>query len=234
MKFNTKPALLNFSLVLIAAGYLSIAFFAPNQLLAQGRDKAADKALVNQVAATFSQNFIANFSAEIHDNYHLEPVTSSGKLYFKKGGLMRFEYSMPDEQLIILGKKNIWIYDPALNTVTIASVKTISNLNSLFFLNSPNKLADNFYIISKPQQNLLHAMTGQKLLFLKSNDPSNPVGEIHLAYNADTKLIEQLGIIDTQNLTRIFKFSEFAFPSQLLDEKFEFIVPKNVDVIQEE
>lgn len=184
------------------------------------------------VSNALNKNFVAQFSLQITDLINSQTQSAKGKFFYKKGGLMRFEYEEPSDMLFIIGMKKIWIYDLQLKNVTIKSIDDIPQIDSLVFFRQPELLPKLFHSVDNTNHLILKAMTNQKLFLLKPYDASNQLSEIQLVYNPETRLIEQLGIIDQNNNTRIFKFSEFEFPLDILDNKFEFIIPKNVEIIE--
>lgn len=181
----------------------------------------------------FDRDFRVKFEETLTNSDLNYKASSTGNLYFRKGGLLRFEYEQPDPQLVIVGKEKVWIYDELLNNVVIADLNTNVMLQDFIFLRWPEKLKQLFSVISKSSTQLIKPMVNQKMLFLKSVDPKHPLAEIHLAYDSTSKRIEQIGVVDRDSYFRILKFSDFEYPSDMEDSQFLFILPENVEVIEE-
>jgi outer membrane lipoprotein carrier protein len=59
-----------------------------------------------------------------------ESRVESGTVYFKRPGLMRWEYDAPEKKLFLVDGKNAWFYVPYDRTVTRAPVKQSSDLRT--------------------------------------------------------------------------------------------------------
>src|SRR3989475_9506114 len=46
-----------------------------------------------------------------------QTIPAAGKVYLKKGGKLRWEYTEPTQQVIVSDGKTIWLYTPQLNQV---------------------------------------------------------------------------------------------------------------------
>ena len=129
----------------------------------------------------FSKDFKVKFEETLNNEYLNYQASAEGTLYFRKGGLLRFEYIKPDPQLIIVGKNKVWIYDQTLNNVVIADLDNDDVVKSLVFFRQHSNLEQFFSVISKSKNKIIEPMANQKILYLKSVDPDHPLSEIHLA-----------------------------------------------------
>ncbi|MBL0691719.1 MAG: outer membrane lipoprotein carrier protein LolA [SAR324 cluster bacterium] len=185
-----------------------------------------------EVMSSLDKDFIAKFEEISIDPVTQEEVFSSGQLMFKAGGLMRFEYKEPDDQLIIIGKQKVWIYDRLLNNVTIADLAETDITKLLIFFRNTKNLSKEFNSIKTSTYFILKPMEHQKLLYFKSLNDKHPLDEIHLAYDVNSKRIEKIGVLGADSSVRIFKFSSFEYPLNIDERDFVFILPPYVEIIE--
>ena len=72
------------------------------------------KEIVEKLQARYdsTSGFLADFAQEIESATLGEKVTSQGKVYFKKPGRMRWEFTSPDPQTVISDGHFLWFYQP--------------------------------------------------------------------------------------------------------------------------
>lgn len=81
---------------------------------------AADSsAVVHKVQDRYdqTQNFAADFTQEMRIEAGGQVIKSSGKVWFRRPGRMRWEYLTPEKQTIIADGETLWIVQPADNQV---------------------------------------------------------------------------------------------------------------------
>ena len=188
---------------------------------------AADLA---EAARLLNRNFTAFF--EETAIFNEQQTFAQGTMKLKKGGLMRFEYSAPDEQLIVIGEEKIWVYDPVLHNVTIAKLADVDEIKALVFFQDSARLGEFFSLALEPKQEILKNMSGQKLLYLRTIDSHHPLEEVHIAYNFDNRDIEQIGVIDRNKQIRVFRFDDIRYPEDIEGDNFVFNLPPDVEIIE--
>lgn len=108
---------------------------------------AAEPASLNQLLAQIS-TLTADFTQSISNpNQHLTQK-SSGKVYLAKPGNLRWEVKKPNPQIIILRKKQLWIYQPDLQQVLIKATDAKTSLENpaIFLTDNFTKILDKFLI----------------------------------------------------------------------------------------
>lgn len=106
------------------------------------------KALVDRVQAFYekTQDFTADFKQEYTYKAFKRTQVSSGKVTFKKPGLMRWEYEKPSPKTFVLAGDRVFAHDPEAKLVTRAAINTNQLSASVTFLFGVGKLENEFAI----------------------------------------------------------------------------------------
>lgn len=128
-----------------------------HQVVAQApaAPKAAEKKvapevleLVNRMQAFYEKT--QDFSSEFKQDYKYKALrrtqSSTGKVTYKKPGLMRWEYQKPSERTFVLAGEKVYAYDPAAQTLSVGRIDTSQLSASVTFLFGQGKLMDEFSI----------------------------------------------------------------------------------------
>lgn len=178
------------------------------------------------------KGFSLNFLETNYDAYNQQTLKAAGSLDYYQG-LLRFEYSEPEKQTIVVGEKKIWVYDPVLNNVTIENVDKIKALDSLLFFRKTEAL-NQVFKEEKVKVPLLTPKPNEGLLNLVPKKKEGLVKQVQIAYDKKIYSIEQIVIVDNQENIRMFQFSNFTSKSNFSAKDFVFILPKNVETIENE
>jgi outer membrane lipoprotein carrier protein len=83
------------------------------------RAAASAQEVVHSVQERYdaTQNFAADFTQEMRIEAGGQVLKSSGKVWFRRPGRMRWAYVVPEPQTIIADGENLWIVQPADNQV---------------------------------------------------------------------------------------------------------------------
>ncbi len=106
------------------------------------------KALVERMQAFYEKtgDFKSAFKQDYKYKTFRRTQTSTGTVTYKKPGLMRWEYEKPSPRTFVLAGNKVYAYDPAAQTLTVASMDTSKLSASVTFLFGQGKLADEFHI----------------------------------------------------------------------------------------
>src|SRR2546428_1091703 len=73
-------------------------------------------------------------------------IPAAGKVYLKKGGKLRWEYTEPTQQVIVSDGKTIWLYTPQLNQVNTGPAPEALAGPAGSFLSRPRKLRGDLHL----------------------------------------------------------------------------------------
>lgn len=146
---------------------------------------------------------------------------TSGKIALMRPNKFRWEITSEPKQLIITDGEKLWIYDRQLKQVTIRNLTASINQTPLFLLiNSPQNLSKNF-TITKNLADQFH---------LKSKNKNSMFTSIIVGF-ANNK-IKQISFANQLGQKTNLIFSNIII-NQPNAADFHFVIPKNVDVINE-
>jgi len=208
MKFNFKTILLSLVVLLSAIQTVNAENTGDVQL---------KKFLKN------STSFKATFSQSLFDENGIELQFSAGVFSLKKPGKFSWDYEEPYPQTIMSNGKLIWMFDSELEQVTIKPVDATLSNSSMVLLFSKSDLDKEFKIIK------LDVVKGVNWLELISKKSDSEFSSILLGMKND--LIVSIKLIDGFGQTTVIKFTEISIKPLFENNRFEFKIPKNVDVI---
>lgn len=146
--------------------------------------------------------------------------TSQGLFFLNRPEKFRWIYKKPFAQEIISNGKTIWLYDIDLEQVTLKKIDTLYSTPALL-LSGKLDLVENFIIQSEADANTI------RIKFFPKNQDSAFNYIIISMKNNVLNTMELMNNFD--QLTKIYFFNS-VINSPIDDAKFEFTIPKGVDV----
>jgi outer membrane lipoprotein carrier protein len=106
------------------------------------------KALVDRMQSFYegTQDFTASFRQDYTYKAFKRTQTSTGRVLFKKPGLMRWEYEKPAPKTFVLNGDKVYAHDPQAMLLTKSSIDTSQLSASVTFLFGTGKLDKEFTI----------------------------------------------------------------------------------------
>lgn len=151
--------------------------------------------------------------------------SAQGRMQLKSPNLFRWEYTKPVQQLIVADGREIWVYDPDLQQVTVKSQDALNQDNPLSALTKP-ELIDRFYMVSE-----LPVKQGVSWLQLvPKNTQTSPFDKAWLGFGAN-------GLVSMRLFDSLGQVSEFTFGTwqknkAIAGSRFVFRAPKGVDIVR--
>ncbi len=175
-----------------------------------------------------TKDFKAAFRQEYKSKALDRTKVSSGYIYVKKPGLMRWDYMKPRPKNFVADGKALFIYDPQLEQVMVdRSFSGSSMSTAVSFLWGKGKLVDDFIISfskggTKGDFYTLELLPKTKARFTK------------LIFVVDKKTfrVKETLVVDPGGNTNRITFSKMKTNVGLKDEAFHFQIPNGVDVIE--
>lgn len=176
-----------------------------------------------------THNFVAEFEQEVHWRRGNEVRLSKGKVYLQKPGLMRWEYTWPEELLIVADGLNVYIYSVQDKQVMVfPSGKALSPKTTLGFMTGKGNLQRDFDLLACEE------LPGGKMkLLLRPRLESSQVAKLALVVDPSTGAISEIWFWDhLGNLTKI-RFFKVKRNLKLAPELFRFVPPEGVEIVRE-
>jgi outer membrane lipoprotein carrier protein len=194
---------------------------------------AADSAAVlSEIQSRYEKtnDLEAGFVQESVGKVMMSPQKGEGKVYFKKKGMMRWDYRVPSQKLISNGR-TLWYYQPDENQVLVYDVsKFLKEKVPLAFLAGEGDLGRDF--------NLLHLTepSSQKgesyVLEMAPKEPYGALAKLVLTVDKKTYLVVQADVFDELgNVTRT-RFTDIKTNTGLPSSFFQFTIPPGAEVMQ--
>lgn len=154
--------------------------------------------------------------------------TASGTMVVKRPAMMRWMYEKPEKQLIITDGKQLWIYRPADNQVTVG------NAPAFFGDGKGASFLSNIQSIRKKFSVTLEKITSSQEYVLKlvPNDKSFDLASVFLVISGDTfDIVEVVTYNSYEDETRI-ELSNIKLEQSIDDAQFKFVIPHGAEVVR--
>ena len=190
----------------------------------------ADKGTVSEDARPYvdaiqgyydkAKSYSASFDQEYEsvDGIHKK---STGTVWFKKPGKMRWDYETPESRFLISDGQNFWTWEPVYRQYCQQSLSASQLPTALAFLSGNGKIEDDFSVT-------VESVSGSQIsLMLKPVKPSLAYDRIRFEILMPTGKVYRATVYDAMgNLNRItFKSPEIN--GNLEDSSFTFAPPQD-------
>jgi len=174
-----------------------------------------------------TNDFEANFAQEYIGKVMRQSQKGEGKVYFKKKGMMRWDYRVPNQKIISDGQ-TLWFYQPEDNQVLISSADKI--IKEFGFLVGEGDLRRDFKVIQMSESSPLKE--DHFILEMAPKEGHPAVSKLSLTVDKKTYFVIQIDIFDgLGNVTRT-RFNDIKTNMNLSGSFFQFKVPPGTEVIK--
>ncbi|HEY8514364.1 MAG TPA: outer membrane lipoprotein chaperone LolA [Candidatus Binatia bacterium] len=176
-----------------------------------------------------TQNFTADFTQEMRIEAGGQVIRSTGTMWFRKPGRMRWEYTSPEKQTIVADGETLWIDQPADNQVLKAPLRqAFESRTPVSFLLGVARIERDF------QATLLSpAEDGSLRLQLESNDSEDgSLGSLTLEVDPQTYDVRAAVIRDPLGNTTRVALAGMKRNGTVDDSLFVYERRPGVDVIE--
>lgn len=172
----------------------------------------------------------ANFLQEYFGKTMKGGPRGEGKVYFKKKGMMRWDYKVPNQKIISNGQ-SLWFYRPDDNQVMVSDVsKDFLERTPLAFLTGEGDLRRDFNLLNFNES--VSPKEDHYVVELAPREPQVGLTKLSLTVDKKTYHILQADVIDTMgNVTRT-RFLDIKTNVNLPDSLFHFTIPPGAEVIK--
>ena len=150
--------------------------------------------------------------------------TSSGSFEFARPDRFRFAYSKPFEQLIVADGQKVWIYDSDLNQVTRRNFSQALGATPAALL-AGGDLGRDFTLAAEPARDGLD--------WVKATPKAKEGAFESMRIGFRGKQLAAVEITDNFAQRSLLTFAQFTANVDLPPERFKFVVPKGVDVLDQ-
>jgi len=169
----------------------------------------------------------ADFRQVLVDDRGEDADESSGVMYLRRPGRLRWDYRRPYEQLIVADGERLWLYDTDLAQVTVRSQRQALGTTPAALLASDRPVDESFEVTELPRRE-----DGSLWLALKPREAGGSFEAIRVGFGAEG--LKAMELEDGFGQTTRLEFSAIQRNPQLDAELFRFTPPVGVDVIQDQ
>jgi outer membrane lipoprotein carrier protein len=172
----------------------------------------------------------ANFLQEYVGKVMKRPQRGEGKVYFKKKGMMRWDYKVPNQKLISNGI-TLWYYQPEENQVFVSDIaKVVKEKTPLAFLAGEGELSRDFTLLNVNEP--VTQKGGNFILELVPKEPYAALAKLVLSVDKKTYYLVQADIFDELgNVTRT-RFIDIKTNVDLPNSFFQFSIPPGAEILK--
>lgn len=228
MKLKTIPLLI----CILVLFYARPALCQNSSSLIKARAEKTDISLEEILKNVEKRYAASGFSTLFYQTLTLKAMeitdTASGKAFFKRPGMMRWEYEKPDRQIITTDGDTLWIYRPEDSQVMVGkSPSFFAGGRGASFL-SDMKLIRKKFDISLQEK----TKDGYQVLKLLPKEKTLDVSVIYISISAKNFHVVQITTYNSFGDETVIELSNTQFKPKLDDSMFIFQIPQGVEVLQ--
>jgi chaperone LolA len=171
------------------------------------------------------KSYSASFEQKVVDENMKLLEASSGEFSIERPGKFRWHYTNPSEQLIIGDGKQVWIYDVELEQITHRQSDAAVSQTPAMLLSGEGDLGENFILEDAGQYD------GMDWVRMIPKSKDSGFTDVRIGF-AGGKL-QLLEMKDSFGQTTRMNFRNIEENVDIPEEKFTFVPPPGVDVIEE-
>lgn len=185
------------------------------------------KDLVDRMQAFYekTQDFTANFKQDYKYTAIRRTQSSTGRVIYKKPGLMRWEYEKPSMRTFVLAGEKVYAHDPEAQTLTVGRIDTNQLSASVTFLFGKGRLADEFSIAKGECKDCKGT-----LLVLDPLKPEARFRQVRLEVEPKTAQVLKSTVIDPDGSENAIAFIELKTNVGIEADRFKINPPEGTRV----
>lgn len=151
---------------------------------------------------------------------------STGSVALMAPNRFRWHYQAPQEQLIIATGKQILIYDPDLEQLTIKPQN--NDHNPIYVLFNPDLIDEHYRIVESLQRD------GLLWVQIVPRQDEDNVQAVWLVIDEKNNRLVQIQLLDKLSQVVVFEFSDIRRNPELPESLFQFEPPAGTDVVRDQ
>jgi outer membrane lipoprotein carrier protein len=220
------------ALALLGQGLLSSLSLADDEKATQ-----EIRSVVKKIQARYEQtkDLQADFAQKTKVEGFATPITSSGRLFLKRPGRLRWDYVEPSREEIYVNQDDVKMYVPEHSQVLIGKLTQMAASQApLQLLQGIGKIDEEFDLAPAPDH--ARGAGGLALVVLipktKDQQAARPFQQIVLEADPKTHYIKSLTLHELSGNVATFEFSSVKPNTGLQDGLFEFTAPAGTEAVR--
>lgn len=193
--------------------------------------------VVKQLQARYekTKDLQADFSQKTKIEGFERPVMSTGKVYIKKPGRLRWDYVDPATEQIYVNQEDVKVYVPEHKQVLVGKLTQMAASKApLELLQGAAKLTESFEI--EPTRGRDRGVSGMPLITLipktKGQEATQNLQKIVVEVFPKTYFIRTVSLHEVSGNVAVFEFSNLQPNLGLGNEVFDFKTPADAEVVR--
>src|SRR5437016_2038978 len=190
------------------------------------------KDLVKKVEARYQKttDLTAEFSQTTDIKGFAKPLQSSGRVYLKRPGKLRWDYLAPTLEQIFVDNDKVQFYIPEHKQVKVGQrSKWADSQAPLHLLQGVGRLDSDYHVTAAPDGAKGNGGLPLLRLTLLDGGPDHP--RIVVEVDPGSFFLRRVELHDVNGNVSTFTFSAMRPNTDLKNELFEFTVPQDVEVV---
>ncbi|MDD9859575.1 MAG: outer membrane lipoprotein carrier protein LolA [Nitrospira sp.] len=218
--------------VMVCVGVLCVPVSAP------GAESDALRALVDRVEARYEQlrDLQADFVQETRIEGFDRPLQSSGRVFLKKPGLLRWDYLEPSVEHMYVRQDQLEMYVPEHNQVLRGDLNMMMATKApLQLLRGVGKLTEHFVVRPTADGKVGEGALPLLVLVPRTASGSEPSSIVKVVseIQPDTYLIQTLTLHEVSGNVSTFRFSSFKTDTGLDESVFILDPPEGTVIVED-
>lgn len=168
----------------------------------------------------------ADFTQEVKSRAMAVPQVSTGKVWFKKPGKMRWQYTAPVKDEIVSDGSTVWVWQPDLNQALERKVEESASKIATDFLSGVGDLKKDFEV------KLAEGTDKTVRLSLTPRAPQPNLKKLTIEADRKEMLVTSTVIEDAFGNSTTVSFRDIKVNPTVKDDLFRFIPPKGAGVVR--
>ena len=222
---------------------LALCWSMPGLDRALSADEAIDEKATQEVAEIVkkiqaryekTKDLQADFTQKTRIEGFTTPVLSSGRVYIKKPGHLRWDYREPSVEEIYVNKDDVRMYVPEHKQVLVGKLTHMAASQApLQLLQGVAKIDEEFDVHPTGQERGAGGIRRVTLVPKQGrSEPDRAIQRIVIEVQPKTYFLKTIALHEVSGNVATFEFGDLKPNSGLADELFEFKTPADVEVVK--
>ncbi|MET0515084.1 MAG: outer membrane lipoprotein carrier protein LolA [Nitrospiraceae bacterium] len=192
--------------------------------------------IVKKIQARYekTKDLQADFTQKTNIEGFTTPVVSSGRVYIKKPGRLRWDYVEPSVQEIYVNNDDVRMYVPEHKQVLVGKLTQMAASQApLQLLQGVAKIQEEFDVEPTGQERGAGGIRRITLLPKQGrHEPDRAIQRLVIEVQPKTFFLKVISLHEVSGNIATFEFGELKPNSGLKDDIFDFHVPADVEVVK--
>jgi len=202
----------------------------PAAVVTEVMKKSEKEKILSRIRQKYSlkEAYVGSFTQKTTYTDSNETTLSTGRIWIQGPDKMRWEYQLPEKQLLVSDGQTLWYYTPDLNQVMVGKIKDIKEARVIVNLLAKLK--------SEPKNLRLElSRSGNRItvvLLPQNTDKSPAFQNLKIIFAADTLMLQETQMEDLFANKIVITYKWQSGPDPVLPAAhFNFIPPTGCDVM---